>query len=137
MGCVRHLHKKIFDRRLKWRIRVAALVCDPATKKTGSLVDPAQSLDFFTEDFGVGLERNLVASVVKEVMIILKEPSEETMEEYQKNSIVLGKEIRYIQNGVSNVGVATHINQHGHLYVRDTQGDTKILSSGEISVKFN
>lgn len=80
---------------------------------------------------------DLVAAVVKEVVAILKEPSEETMEEYRQNSIVLGKEIRYIQNGVSNVGVATHINQHGHLYVRDSKGDTKILSSGEISVKFN
>ena len=30
-------------------------------KKTGSLVDPAQSLDRGAEGFGVGLERNLVA----------------------------------------------------------------------------
>lgn len=59
------------------------------------------------------------------------------MNEYRENSAILGKEIRYIQNGVSLSGVATHIDERGYLHVRDAEGEIHILSSGEISVRFN
>ena len=92
----------------------------------------------FETNKGNELREDLAAAIVTELLRILREiRGGEFMDEYRENSIVLGKEIRYVQNGVSHVGVATHIDKYGHLYVRDIQGDTKILSSGEISVKFN
>ena len=80
---------------------------------------------------------DLVAAIVRELLNILHElRGGGFIDEYRESSIVLGKEIRYVQNGVSHVGVATYINELGHLYVRDAEDNTQILSSGEISVRF-
>ena len=79
----------------------------------------------------------LAAAIVEELLSVRRELSSGAfMDEYRENSAVLGKEIRYIRDGISQVGIATHINEYGHLYVLDEGGRTQILSSGEISVRF-
>lgn len=79
----------------------------------------------------------LAAAIAKELLNVRRELSSGAfMNEYRENSAVLGKEIRYIRDGISQVGLATHINEYGHLYVLDEHGRTQILSSGEISVRF-
>ncbi len=57
------------------------------------------------------------------------------MDEYRKNSIVLGDEIIYTENGVSRSGLAVDIDSRGRLTVKDSDGITHLLSSGEISVR--
>ena len=88
-------------------------------------------------DEGTVPREDLAVTIVKELLSILRDlRGSSFMDEYREHSIVLGKEIRYVQNGISNVGVATHIDEYGHLYVRNAMGETRVLSSGEISVKF-
>ena len=57
------------------------------------------------------------------------------LEDYRAHSLVLGKEITFLQNGVSKRGKAVEIDESGALLV-ETQSGTERLSSGEISVKF-
>ena len=84
-----------------------------------------------------GLREALAASVAEEILRIIAEPNYgDIWNEYRENSIVLGQEIRYIQNGVSYNGVATDIDRFGRLSVTDAEGYRHILSSGEISVRF-
>ena len=79
----------------------------------------------------------LVVAITEELLATVDGLSEGGfMDEYRESSIVLGKEIDYIQNGVSHSGIATHVDGQGYLHVCDGQGRTHILSSGEISVRF-
>ncbi len=59
------------------------------------------------------------------------------MEDYRKMSVVLGKEIIFIQNGERFCGVAESINDLGGLCVRLTDGTFRTLESGEISLRLN
>ena len=84
-----------------------------------------------------GLREALAAKVAEELLIITSQKDNDKLwREYKENSIVLGREIRYIQNGVSYSGIATDIDSYGRLFVTDPEGNTQILSSGEISVRF-
>lgn len=53
------------------------------------------------------------------------------MEYYRQNSLVLGKEITYLQNGESKSGKVTAVSDEGHLILSNGEE----LSSGEISVR--
>jgi len=58
------------------------------------------------------------------------------MEEYRSRSVVIGKEITVIENsGAEYRAKATGIDEKGRLVITDSNGEIKILSSGEISVK--
>ncbi|MBQ2999141.1 MAG: biotin--[Clostridia bacterium] len=57
------------------------------------------------------------------------------LEDYRANSIVLGKPITYIQNGIFHEGIAEQIDEDGHLLVRHSDGTHALLASGEISLR--
>ncbi len=57
------------------------------------------------------------------------------MDEYRRRSAVLGKQITFTKNGVTKSGVATEINDEGHLTVILYDKSREILLSGEISVR--
>ncbi len=59
------------------------------------------------------------------------------MQDYRKMSVVLGKEIIFIQNGECFCGVAESINDLGGLCVRLKDGTFRTLESGEISLRLN
>ena len=56
------------------------------------------------------------------------------MARYRQHSCVIGRRIRFVQNGDEYVGYAEGITDDGALKVVLDSGDTMILSSGEISV---
>ena len=132
--------------------KVCGILCELLTEKNMMIVGVGINLypSSFPNDIshiagsvlhersGEGIREALAAVVVEELMSIRSELSDGSfMEEYKKNSIVLGREIRYIENGISRAGVAVDIDGNGRLYVRDPQGQTRVLSSGEISVRFD
>ncbi len=78
---------------------------------------------------------NSVCCGVCEIKQKLAEGDFSYMEEYRKRSMVLGKEIVFTQNGVSYRGVASEINDNGGLCVTLEYGETRILNSGEISLR--
>ena len=83
--------------------------------------------------------RNALASeITKEFFLLLDEArcgSFSYMDEYRRASLCLGREIRFTKNGVSERGIADSIDDMGFLHVSLANGEKKILSSGEISVR--
>ncbi len=59
------------------------------------------------------------------------------MEEYRAYSLVLGKEVRFTQNGEWYEGVAQGITDMGALTVKLLDGQVHMLNSGEISLRLN
>ena len=57
------------------------------------------------------------------------------MNEYRRLSIVLGKEVTFIQNGVSYRGVAVSVSDDGALSIRTDDGGKTELRSGEITLR--
>ncbi len=65
----------------------------------------------------------------------LREGDFSHMEEYRRRSTVLGREVTFVRNGVSAVGVAEEIKDSGALAVRLRDGSLALLGSGEISLR--
>lgn len=57
------------------------------------------------------------------------------MDAYRRDSIVLGKEISYTQNGRAMNGRAVQIDDDGHLVIEKPDHSTEVLQSGEISIR--
>ena len=82
------------------------------------------------------LREELVARVANELYSVRRAADRGSMmEEYRRNSMVLGRIVTYIENGVEGQGVATDVNELGHLLIRGEDGSVRALSSGEISLK--
>ena len=84
------------------------------------------------------LRHALAAGVAEELLAISTELSDgRFMEEYKAHSTILGRELTYTENGVSRKGTAIGVDSRGRLYVLAPDGQTNILSSGEISVRLD
>ena len=59
------------------------------------------------------------------------------VEEYKQGSIVIGREVCYVENGQTYYGKAVDIDDRGRLYVEDNTGVIHTLASGEISLTFS
>ncbi len=70
------------------------------------------------------------------LMLIGRQDNEIILEEYRKRLFILGKEISYKKNNTEYSAVAVDINKNCNLIVRLSNGETDVLSSGEISIKF-
>ena len=80
----------------------------------------------------------LASALVSELCSILFEEDRGVVtDEYRKNSCVLGKAVFFTENGESFSGIATDVTDQGHLCVTLGDGNEKILSSGEISLRIN
>lgn len=84
------------------------------------------------------ISRNeLAAEIIREIKDIdVAVESREFIEEYKRRSIVLGKDIR-ILGQTERKATAVDIDENGGLVVRLWGGETKILSSGEISIRLS
>ena len=79
----------------------------------------------------------LVSAICEEVFAFLADPlSSDWLQDYRTHSLVLGKNVRWIENDVSREGIAESIREDGALCVRagDT-GELAILRTGEISLR--
>lgn len=63
------------------------------------------------------------------------EISESFLEYYKRHSLVLGKSITFIENGVSQEATAIGIDDNAGLIIKLKNGKTRTLSTGEISIK--
>lgn len=84
---------------------------------------------------GTNLSRSRVAAeVITQLYRCLKRSREENLKDYKAHSLVLGKEVHFIQNGVERSGEAVDIDDKGQLVVVTDEG-RELLNSGEISVR--
>lgn len=78
-------------------------------------------------------KEKLAEEIANELLIQIN--SCETVSEYRKRLFILGNEISYSYNGITQTAMAVDINECCNLIVRNSDGSTRILSSGEISIK--
>lgn len=76
-----------------------------------------------------------IAANVFDIYELIKSGDRGFMEEYRQRSAVLGKQISFIKNGVAKSGIASEINDEGHLTVILDDQSREVLASGEISVR--
>ncbi|MDD6276748.1 MAG: biotin--[acetyl-CoA-carboxylase] ligase [Clostridia bacterium] len=87
---------------------------------------------------GIEIDRSLLAAeIISSVLNITENLSDRSyMDEYRKMSNVIGREIVFIRNGEKTPAKAVGIDDNGGLIV-DTGNGTEILTSGEITLRFN
>lgn len=76
-----------------------------------------------------------LAEAITEKLLTAFYSREEYMAYYRARSVVIGKDIRYTQNGVTYDAQAVGIDDMGGLTVRHTDGVTLTLTSGEITLR--
>ncbi len=79
------------------------------------------------------INRNKLAKEITTRILSLLSSNEDFMEYYKSKSILLGKEVSYIQNGVIHNGTAVDIDTTGALIVKEN-GETAILTSGDVTL---
>ena len=86
---------------------------------------------------GMVISRNqLAAEIINQVYSVLHDlTSKSFIKEYRERSIVVGKQIDVIKNGVALPGKALYIDADGALIVQFEKGAMKTLNSGEISIR--
>ena len=65
----------------------------------------------------------------------VREGDNSYLSDYQRLSVVLGREVRFIRNGISESGVAEDIDGDGGLVVIKDGGERITLSGGEITLR--
>ena len=82
------------------------------------------------------LRRELADVICNEFFSLLAlDENSQFMTEYKKHSVVLGKDVNFIENGVSYSGIAEDILDNGALVVLLDDGSRHTLASGEISLR--
>ena len=83
---------------------------------------------------GYSLTReDVAAAFLNELSLALSDST--AMDEYRRRNLVLGREVTVLRGGDTYTATAETITDEGHLMVRDANGNTHTLSSGEVSVR--
>lgn len=84
-----------------------------------------------------GIGRNkLIAAVANHMLDLAADLSDRSyLDDYKANSLVLGKDICYVQDQTNHHGKAVDIDKDGGLVVQTPTGQTITLNSGEISIR--
>lgn len=101
------------------------------------------STDNFPEDIrhkagslGVPVCRNALAAEIMSNLLTMTEKDDfsKIIEEYRRRSVVIGKDISYMRDGIETKAKALDISDSGNLIVRRSDGELETLSFGEISI---
>ena len=79
---------------------------------------------------------DLIGAVADELLDIIGGDYSEFIEYYRSHSMIIGKRINYIENGVVTPAKAVSIDETGGLVVKTENGTEKTLKSGEISIRW-
>ena len=77
----------------------------------------------------------LIAEITHQLEAVVSKDFSEFIEYYRSRSMIIGKDITYIQNGVATLATALEIENDGGLKVQLEVGEIKTLRSGEISIR--
>ena len=76
-----------------------------------------------------------IAEIVNELMNIVAGDYASFIDYYRSHSMVIGEEIKFIQNGETHFATAIAIDEHGGLEVELDTGEKQTLRSGEITIR--
>ena len=128
--------------------KICGILSEATTDFESGVVDSVvtgMGINISTEDFpsdirskagsiGVNITRSaLAAAVLRELTYCLSRSRAENIADYKARSLVLGKEVSFVLNGVQYVAEAVDIDDSGRLVVATEEGEMR-LNSGEISV---
>lgn len=87
---------------------------------------------------GVEIDREIfVARIAKKLIDFSKNIDDKSyLDYYRKKSYVIGKEIKFYENNVEHFAKAIGIDDNANLIINEN-GETKKLSSGEITIRLN
>ena len=92
--------------------------------------------DIEAANLGAGISRaELIAEIVRELDSVSDCGFESFIDYYRSHSMIIGKEIVFIKNGVSQNARAVEIENDGALKVELENGETTTLRSGEITIR--
>lgn len=78
--------------------------------------------------------KQLAKAITNKILYLLNS-NEDFMPYYKNKSILIGKEVTYIQNNTEYSGRAIDIVSSGGLVVEDERGNQSVLSSGDVMLK--
>lgn len=110
------------------------------TEFSGELANIATSLFFGYPDFyTLSVQKNALANLITEKLLEALECDDFTpfMEKYRTLSCVIGENITFVENGTFYKANALDIVDDGALLVKLDNGNTRTLSSGEISLRID
>lgn len=96
----------------------------------GSLTDKKENL----------LRRELALATCCEIFDIyekIRQGDISYLQEYRRRSVVLGKRVNFVADGVTSTGVALSVGDDGALCVRCDDGSERYLCSGEITLRIS
>ena len=125
--------------------KVSGILCESTVCDSGeTVIIVGIGINLTTKDFpdeiadiaaAVGeIDRKSLAAELARTVIEFAYDGGEWIDEYRARSLVLGRKITYIKDGVSRIAQAKEIRGDGALVV-DEDGALTVLSSGEISVR--
>lgn len=131
------------------RKKICGILCEAVTVGEKRSVVIGIGINLLGEDFpceiasiagSLGLERprraELIAAILAELMPYVQDPLDHSwLEDYRRCSTVLGKEVQWTHDMVTHTGTALSIDEEGALLVRNEQGMTERLCTGEISLR--
>ena len=83
----------------------------------------------------VRLKRNRLAARVTDELMDITEGKKDWLDCYRARSVVIGRDITYVKNGISVSARAIGVEQDGGLLVINENNERSVLKSGEISVR--
>lgn len=85
---------------------------------------------------GAGCNKNILAQEISENLLEYAEKADDSLilKEYRNRLFVIGRKISFFENNVKYTAIVTDINELCNLIVTTDDGETKTLSSGEISI---
>ena len=101
--------------------------------KTNDFPEDVERAGSLNTDIG---RAELIAAVADELLDIIGGDYADFIEYYRSRSMIIGKQINYIENGVVTPAKALSIDETGGLVVQTKDGTEKTLKSGEISIRW-
>ena len=147
------------DAKIKWvndvyvdEKKVCGILCEAVTegdKSDANCIIIGIGINVSTENFpselsdkacslkACGIDRNrLAAEVINQLEDLINGLENRAfIKEYRERSLVLGKPITFVKNGVETDAVAVSVDDDGGLTVRLSDGSQTTLNTGEISIK--
>lgn len=78
----------------------------------------------------------MIAEITANLLEICKNPDDKSfLEKYKSRSMLLGREITYKEGDTVSLATAIDIDYSGGLVIRDSSGNVRTLSSGDVTVR--
>lgn len=101
--------------------------------KTNDFPEDVERAGSLNTDIG---RAELIGAVADELLEIIGGDYADFIEYYRSHSMIIGKQINYIEHGIITPAKALFIDETGGLVVQTKDGTEKTLKSGEISIRW-